>query len=384
MPALYRTSPDAQNKSRARPASPPYLTTRNGPARAAPPGAGGAVLPIDRPVDLSVVIPTHQRPGKLSGCLTHLAQQTLPADQYEVLVGLDGEDAPSHAAALAAWKAAGAASDLRVIACPREGLNATRNRVLKEARGRYLVSMNDDVLAAPEFLEAHLGAQRQAERSGRPAVICGYSPFRTFDGDTLFDRLVRETSMIFFYDRMLPAADDRGRDWGFRHCWGLNFSAPLAMIREVGAFIAIPLAYGYDDIELAYRLAQRFRTPVLFRPEARADHDHRYHPKEVLDREERLGRAAWEFAGLAPEFSLALFGRDIRAKEELAYCRQFVAREAPIAEGLQNTFIAQTQVPSWAIRGEHAPALIHLLYQQHLLLKRWHWRRGILAAAEAA
>src|SRR6185503_17009447 len=106
------------------------------------------------------------------------------------------------------------------------------------------------------------------------------------------------------------ALADPERDWGFRHCWGLNFSAPMQAVRAVGGFTAFPMAYGYDDIELAFRLQRRFEMPVLYRPGALAEHDHRYLPEDVLRRERQLGQAAWRFAGLNPEFARTVFGRD--------------------------------------------------------------------------
>jgi GT2 family glycosyltransferase len=341
-------------------------------------------------MDISVVIPTYQRPQKLRACMVALASQSLASDRFEVLVGLDGPDPESEAAARSAWTSR---APLRVITCPRLGYNAARNHILREARGRWLVSMNDDVIAEPRLLETHAREQRAAEERSRPAIIAGYSPFKRPTDETLFDRLARETSMLFFYDRMLvrgagdllerlvlrePSPD---HDWGFRHCWGMNFSAPMAAVREVGMFTAVPLAYGYDDIELAFRLQKRYAMPVLFRPQARAEHDHRYKPREVLDREYDLGRSAWHFAAVNPEFARDTFNRDIRAEAEIAYSREFVRREEPAARTLEASFLRLDQIPASDIAGPHADTLITMLYQQHLLLKRWQWRRGLLDAA---
>ena len=339
-------------------------------------------------MDLSVLIPTYQRPQKLRACIDGLARQSLPRDRFEVLVGLDGPDPLSESIA---HEAAASRIDLRVITCTRQGYNAVRNTLLKHARGRYLIALNDDVLPSPALLETHLREQQAAESRKQPAIITGYSPWKLHENDTLFDRLVRETSLIFFYDQMLAShsvpsclrasvpSDDR--DWGFRHCWGLNFSAPLAMVREVGGFTAIPLAYGYDDIEIAFRLQQRYRTPVLFRPEARAEHDHRYQPREVLDREFKLGQAAWHFASANPAFARAVFNRDIATREELAYSREFIQREQQAAERIEQSFLALNTIPAATIAGPHAPQLINMLYQQCQLLKRHTWRRGLLSGA---
>lgn len=337
-------------------------------------------------MEISILIPTYRRPDKAAACLSRLASQTLHADWYEVLVGLDGPDEATAGAAERAWsEAGGRRGGLTILPCPREGLNATRNRLLSVAQGQLMLSLNDDVLAEPGLLDAHLCAHAETrEHLGRGAIVVGHSPFVERADATVFDELCRCTSMIFFYDPML-AEPDRWRDWGFRHCFGLNFSAPLGPVREVGGFTAFPLLYGYDDIELAWRLVQHSPgTPVVFRPEALAPHDHRYTPAEVLDREHRLGGTAWRFAQASPAFAQDTFGRDVRAAAELAYSREFVRREARDAERVRERFLALDRVPAAALSaaapGDRA-ALEATLAQQFVLLKRWAWRRGLLEAA---
>jgi GT2 family glycosyltransferase len=331
-------------------------------------------------VDISVIIPTYQRPAKLAACLAALSRQTLGPDRYEVLVGFDGPDPEGREAAQKAWGDSPAA--LALNECPRRGLNAVRNALLPRARGRIMVSLNDDVIPVPGFLAAHLEAHRAA---ARPIIISGYSPFVNFRCPTLFDRLARETSMIFFYDQMLgEKSRPADHDWGFRHCWGLNFSAPLGAVREVGGFTAFDLCYGYDDIEMSWRLKERYGCLVLFRPEALAEHDHRYGPRDVLEREEKLGGSAWRFAGINPAFCQAVFGRDIRSESELAYSREFVQREARTAERLERSFLELASIPAEVIAESKAPQLVNLIYEQHLLLKRWKWRKGLIAAAESS
>ncbi len=325
-------------------------------------------------VDLTAVIPTRGRPHKVAACVAALSRQTLDPDSYEVLIGLDGEDPQTRRSAEEAWP--DPAGSLRVVTCPREGLNRVRNRLLETCRGRTIVSLNDDVLPVPAFLETHLRAQREAEQAGRPAIVVGRSPWVRHEPDRLFDRLVRETSMVFFYDRMDGA--DPGRDWGFRHAWGLNMSMPAAALAEAGGWTAFPMEYGYDDIEIAWRL----RLPVLYRPEALAPHDHRMEPRGYLEREFALGRAAWLFARRSPRFGRDVFGRDVAGADEIEYSRAFIERERAAAAAALGPFLGLTDMPADSLSGPHAQALLTMLYQQHLPLKRWMWRAGLLAAAE--
>jgi hypothetical protein len=173
---------------------------------------------------------------------------------------------------------------------------------------------------------------------------------------------------------------DPDRDWGFRHAWGLNVSFPAAMVREVGGWTAFDLAYGYDDIEIAWRLGERFDAPVLHRPAALAPHDHRMEPEGYLARERSLGRTAWLFARTNPAFAWDVFGRDITSDDEIAYSRAFVERERAGVERLRPLFLALADKPAGAIDD---PDIIQMLYQQHLPLKRWEWRRGLVESCES-
>ena len=302
-----------------------------------------------------------------------------------MLVGLDGADEGVRVEAERTWARAGRRpGGLRLIAYAQQGLIGVRNRLIGEARGDLLVSINDDVLPLPGFVGAHVAAH--AERA-RPAMVVGHSPYvapeRESARDTLLNRLVRETGMVFFYDVMNTpeALADRERDWGFRHCFGLNFSAPLEMVRGAGGFRRVECPYGYEDIELAFRLKKAYAMPVLYRPEALAEHEHFYEPRDIVERERQLGRTAWHFARANPEFGRAVFGREITSEEEVAYSREFVERERAVADRIRASFEMLGQMPAVAVSGAHEAEVMKLVYEQHLLLKRWVWRSGLIEAA---
>lgn len=329
--------------------------------------------------DLSVLIPTFDRPDKLQTCLRCLDGQTLGTDRYEVVVGVDGGDEATGILLDSLRGELSMGERLRWYSLPRMGLIGVRNALLGELRGELLVSINDDVRPEPEFLEAHLIEQRRRLDRGEPAIVVGYSPWVEHEDATMCERLVRETSMVFFYEHMLGGEAER--DWGFRHCFGLNFSAPLELVREAGGFRAMPHTYGYEDLELAHRLTRRFGLPVLFRESARAPHDHRMTTQALIDREHALGIAAWRFARVNPLFAFDLFGRDVATHEELAYCDAFCTREIADVRRLEDTFRTLDEMPAGTLRGKHADRLVRLLSQQWTLVKRFHWRRGLMDGA---
>ncbi len=324
-------------------------------------------------MELSVLIPTFSRPQGVSRCVEALAHQLGGAASVEILVGIDGPDRGEHDA----LARVSSGLDLHISEGPHSGPAATRNRLIAQARGRTLLLLNDDVVPAPDLLERHLCAQRALQREGRGAMVLGSAPFSIGPDDRLFDRLVRETSMVFFYNRM--NGRDPDKDWGFRHAWTLNLSVPAELVRDVGGFCGSLPGAAYEDIELAWRLRERSGAPVLYRPEASAIHEHWYEPAGYLRREESLGRDALALALANPGCALELFGRDITSEHELAYSGEYVRRERTTCDRLRETFESWARMPA-----DGAPAaLIGALYEHHLALKRWHWRAGHLEGARA-
>ncbi len=108
---------------------------------------------------ISVVIPTRERNATLALCLDRLAPgaQTLPHDQYEVIVS---DDSDGHLAfelvrdryPWARWQEG-----------PRRGPAANRNAGARAARGTWLVFTDDDCLPDPIWLEAYVAAMNPNE-----------------------------------------------------------------------------------------------------------------------------------------------------------------------------------------------------------------------------
>ncbi|GJQ28811.1 MAG: hypothetical protein HBSAPP03_06950 [Phycisphaerae bacterium] len=289
-------------------------------------------------------------------------QRDLPAP-LEVLVGIDGQD--DAASFLAASSFRPRAFSLRVLRLPRLGPGATRNALAAHALAPLAWLLNDDVIPHPTAASRHLAAHADL---ARPALVLGSAPWRIHLDDTAFDRLLRESSMIFFYHRMIDP--DPSRDWGFRHAWSLNLSCPTRSLRE-HPFLEMPGHYGYDDLEFAFRAA----LPILFRPEAAVTHDHRLTPADYLHRERALGRAAHAYARANPAFASALFQRNILDPLALADLDARTTADAPRLRDLARWFHILAH-----LHPDHAD--LDEAYQRHLPLKRFAWAVGLLHAAD--
>lgn len=333
----------------------------------------------------SVVIPTRARPDKLARCVHALAAQSLPEGTFELLIGADGPCPMSEAAATDVWTHAGLSKSLiQVVHGPQRGQAAVRADLLRLARGELIIFLNDDMQPAPKLVAEHLHAHDfWSTRQSSPQIVLGDSPWLLHQPDRLFDRLIRDTSMVFFYDRMRGVEDATRRDWGFRHAWMLNLSAPAWAIREAGGVRSFPEAYGYEDDDLAWRMTRHLGSAVRYWPPAIAHHDHRYEPDSYLTRELGLGRAAAGFAAVAPEPARAMFGRDLADPAEAAYTAAYLERERSGAERAAALLRRTADLPASALPdpvSRAGSASLEAHYLAHLPAKRYWWRLGLAQA----
>lgn len=337
---------------------------------------------------VSVIIPTRGRPEKLRACLGCLSEQNASTPRFEVVVSLDGPCEASRAVCELAWSG----FDMVLVESPRQGIAVAKNWAIERSRGRLLLLINDDILPEPGFVEAHVLAHAEREDAGLgEAMVLGHSPWVVPEDASLFDRLLAQSSMVFFYDRMITpegvVLGERDRDWGFRHAWNLNLSVSAPVAREVGGFCPAIANCCYEDLEFAWRVnrAREGGVPVLFRPEAIAPHDHRYTPEGFLERERRLGYSAFGFAKASPECAREVFGLEIDGVDELAYAARFLGHEGRAEERLRGAFGGLAEIASSLVpEGETGMKLLKLLEQQQVMLRRIVFRRGLIEAAEGA
>lgn len=279
-----------------------------------------------------MLIPTRGRLQRLRECLGALAHQSAGSHAFEVLIGVDGPDEGEGALADEVLHDV----EHTVLAGEARGPAATRNALIERAQGDVLLFLNDDVVPMWDLVARHLDAQGESSASGdweHGAMILGSAPWRVEEPDRVVDRLVRETSLIFFYDQMVgDRARDPAHDWGFRHAWTLNLSAPAAAVRAVDGFNDGMGAPVYEDVEFAHRMTKRLGMPVLYRAGAMVEHVHRYEPEGLLRREVLLGHQGYRLAQVSPACALDVFGYDHLGDAEIGRARAYVGAGGDEAE----------------------------------------------------
>ncbi|MFF8970312.1 glycosyltransferase family 2 protein [Streptomyces sp. NPDC014995] len=123
---------------------------------------------------VSVVVPTRDRTTRLLLTLTALGHQTLDRERFEVVLV---DDAPERGAVAQVLSALPGGLPIRSAATGGRGAARARNTGARLARGEVLLFLDDDTVATPGLLEAHLAAHRGADAAVVHGAVTDLSAF---------------------------------------------------------------------------------------------------------------------------------------------------------------------------------------------------------------
>lgn len=112
---------------------------------------------------LTIVICTYNRAHILSEALTSLLQQTVPPEDYSILI-IDN-NSTDHTQELAeSFK--NKFTDIRIVLENNQGLSHARNRAFKECQTEWLAFLDDDAKAHPDWVETILKTIEKGDFDG--------------------------------------------------------------------------------------------------------------------------------------------------------------------------------------------------------------------------
>lgn len=211
---------------------------------------------------LSVIVPTHNRVAVLRRTLDRLAAQTLPRDEFEVLVIDDGSDEEQRRT-LRQYRAPFAQ---RLLEKTQGGLASARNLGADHATGEYLHFLDDDVLPDADLLRQHLAAH-EAERG--PVAVVGALPYPPH---VVLDSFLWYLERSGHYDLYKLPKKYPGGQPPLPPMNG-NSSVPREAFFRAGRYDESFSQYGSEDLDLGYRLA-RNGVRFVYNPRAVGYHDH--------------------------------------------------------------------------------------------------------------
>jgi glycosyltransferase involved in cell wall biosynthesis len=222
-------------------------------------------------VRLSLVIPTYNRADYLRSSLSRLCAQTLPADEFEVIVADDGST-DGTAQVVEDFRDR---LQLKYHFHEHTGYRAagTRNAGARLAAAPVIAFIDSGVLPGTGFADAHLRAHAASGPAGRVVLswMHAYSPWPTPAAALLADLLKRlpleEVAQHCMDDPALREPryadlhavdlDLSRRSFPEELLWTANCSVRAADFWAVGGFDEEYRGWGMEDIDLGFRLARR-------------------------------------------------------------------------------------------------------------------------------
>lgn len=312
---------------------------------------------IDRePPAISVIVPTFNRAPILQRCLAHLQAQTLPADRFEVIVVDDGssDDTPQVLARAAREQG------VLHLQQPNLGPAAARNRALAQARGRWVLFLNDDALLDPAALAVHV--EEHARRNDKAAVLGSfYMHPDSMRLDRPLGHCLDRSDLAFDYPLMVP-----DQAYGHAHFYTCNLSIDREFVLSHGGFDEGFVRMGAEDIEIGRRL-ELDGCRVYYRPDCKALHAHRLDPAGLGRMFQFRGRGGVHFFAqhldLTPDYA-AMTDRD---------CERWLALHARLEPMLArlDAAIARNDAREFVVTGARVPLDKHAAGLNFDTLWRW-------------
>lgn len=176
---------------------------------------------------ISATICTHNRAEYLGKALKSLSVQTLPAEDFEVLV-VDNASTDDTAALVESVRPI--LPSLRYVFEGSLGLSRARNAAIREARGDYIAFLDDDAVAVSEWLEAILTAFDTV----KPTPVCvGGRIEPIWEGarpSWLADTLLGYLTIVNWSEKAMTL------DPSCQYVAGANMAFSTAALRHLGGF----------------------------------------------------------------------------------------------------------------------------------------------------
>jgi len=244
-------------------------------------------------VNVSLIIPTHGKLPLLRRTLRSLELQEEGSPTFEVVV-IDDASTDETPAFLDSY--AGPLT-LRVVRQEaNRGRAAARNAGLRIASGELAIFLDDDMEVVPGFVRAHVQHHRSAgvRTSADPAApVAGATVAKNTVaiGNVTNAPEVTDSPIIrYMSTRGAQKIRDAG-DLPWRYFSTNNSSVLRSDLEAVGNFDEAFKTYGFEDLELGYRLHQRGLT-FRFLPGAESLHIHYHDLNDVLNKKELSGRSS--------------------------------------------------------------------------------------------
>ncbi len=250
-------------------------------------------------MQLSIIIPTYNRAEILKDCLRRLNNQDFIKNEFEVIVVDDGSTDNTKEVVKNAQKKSSV--EINYLYQKNQGQGVARNYALRYAKGRIIVFIGDDILVLPDFVKQHLNYHRRYRRENEAVLgFIGWDPRLEV---TPFMEWLTNGSSVFgrFGGHQFAFEKLQGKKKAdFNFFYTSNISLKKSLLKR-HPFDSKFSSYGWEDIELGYRLTKKENLILYYNPMAIGYHFHEMDESGFKKRMYAIGKSAHLFHKKYPE-----------------------------------------------------------------------------------
>lgn len=250
----------------------------------------------------SVIIPTFNRAEILARTLISLKEQTLSKEDFEVIV-IDDGSSDNTKEIIADFITQNTDLHLSCFYKKNEGQGIARNFGINKSKGNIIVFIGDDIILDRNFLAEHLKFH-QEHKSANNGVLglikwhpdLTISPFMNWltNGSSIFGKFGGHQ---FAYEKLEGKLH---ADFNFFYTSNISLKRELIEKKE-DQFDEEFGSYGWEDIELGYRLYKKYGLKILYNESAIGYHYHQLNESSLEKRMFMIGKSAHIIDSKHPE-----------------------------------------------------------------------------------
>jgi len=251
-------------------------------------------------MQISVVIPTYNRAAVLKECIYSLNKQDLPKNQFEVIIVDDGSRDDTAKIAKDIIRELNG-MNITYVRQKNKGQGIARNTGIRKAKGEVILLIGDDLMATKDLLSEHLKIHFLHPEDN--AAVLGFTSWDPrLHLSPVMKWMVNGSSVLgkfgghqFAYEKL------RGKEEAdYNFFYTINISLKRNILQKY-PFDPEFSGYGWEDIELGYRLQKKTGMKIYYNPQAIGYHYHVINEPEMLERMYNIGKASWIIHNKYPE-----------------------------------------------------------------------------------
>jgi glycosyltransferase involved in cell wall biosynthesis len=238
-------------------------------------------------MEISIIIPTHNRAKILNTCLKRIYENKFPINKFEVII-VDDASTDNTEQIARKWKRKG---NIQYFLQSKSGQGVARNKAIEIAKGKILIFIGDDIFINNHFLQEHYQSHQQYSKKN--FAILGLT---LWDPEININEIMQwstNASQIFGKFGGHQFAFEKLRhnkpaDFNFFYTSNISLKKEVFQNNKFDPWFD---GYGWEDIELGYRLTKNEDLKIIYNANAIAYHHHEIDLSQFKNRMIQIGKA---------------------------------------------------------------------------------------------